>query len=139
MVDRGMTPIQAIRSATTVAAELIDADDRGRLEAGLLADVIAVPGDPTADIARDRAGPLRDEGRRGPPPRLTKEPAPRSRRSTRRRCRAPGADATPRPGTTRHQRREQPEQVAVLVARCRRARRTRGTRCSRSSRGNAAS
>jgi imidazolonepropionase-like amidohydrolase len=55
MVDRGMTPIQAIRSATTVAAELIDADDRGRLEAGLLADVIAVEGDPTADIAAAQA------------------------------------------------------------------------------------
>ncbi len=50
LVQRGMTPLQAIRAATTVAAELIDVDDRGRLEAGLLADVIAVPGDPTADI-----------------------------------------------------------------------------------------
>ena len=50
LVDRGMTPVQAIRAATTVAADLIDVDDRGRLEAGLLADVIAVPGDPLADI-----------------------------------------------------------------------------------------
>ena len=33
-----------------VAAELIDVDDRGRLEAGLLADVIGVPGDPLTDI-----------------------------------------------------------------------------------------
>ena len=33
-----------------MAAELIDVDDRGRLEQGLLADVIAVPGDPLADI-----------------------------------------------------------------------------------------
>ena len=49
-VDRGMSPLQAIRAATTVSAELIDADDRGRLEVGLLADVIAVPGDPLADI-----------------------------------------------------------------------------------------
>ncbi|HEX6584389.1 MAG TPA: amidohydrolase family protein [Thermoleophilaceae bacterium] len=51
LVDRGMTPVQAIRAATTVAAELIDVDDRGRLEAGLLADVTAVPGDPSADIS----------------------------------------------------------------------------------------
>jgi imidazolonepropionase-like amidohydrolase len=51
LVDRGMTPLGAIRAATTVSAELIDVDDRGRLEAGLLADVIAVPGDPLADIA----------------------------------------------------------------------------------------
>src|SRR4051812_46979936 len=50
LVDRGMTPLQAIRAATTVAADLIDVDDRGRLEAGLYADVIAVPGDPLADI-----------------------------------------------------------------------------------------
>jgi imidazolonepropionase-like amidohydrolase len=34
-----------------VSAELIDVDDRGRLEEGLLADVIAVPGDPLADIS----------------------------------------------------------------------------------------
>ena len=34
LVERGMTPLQAIRAATTVAAELIDVDDRGRLEWG---------------------------------------------------------------------------------------------------------
>ena len=50
LVDRGMTPLQAIRAATVVSAELIDVDDRGRLAPGLLADVIAVPGDPLADI-----------------------------------------------------------------------------------------
>jgi imidazolonepropionase-like amidohydrolase len=50
LVDRGMTPLQAIRAATTVAAELIDVDDRGRLVSGLLADIIGVPGDPTRDI-----------------------------------------------------------------------------------------
>jgi imidazolonepropionase-like amidohydrolase len=50
LVDRGMTPLQAIRAATTVSAELIAVDDRARLESGLLADVIAVPGDPLSDI-----------------------------------------------------------------------------------------
>ena len=50
LVDRGMTPLQAIRAATTVSAELIEVDDRGRLAEGLLADIIAVPGDPLADI-----------------------------------------------------------------------------------------
>lgn len=50
LVHRGMTPLQALRAATTVSAELIDVDDRGRLDAGLLADVIAVPGDPLTDI-----------------------------------------------------------------------------------------
>jgi imidazolonepropionase-like amidohydrolase len=50
LVQRGMTPLQAIRSATTVSAELIDVDDRGRLEAGLYADIVAVPGDVLTDI-----------------------------------------------------------------------------------------
>jgi imidazolonepropionase-like amidohydrolase len=50
LVDRGMTPLGAIRAATVVAADLIDVDDRGRLEAGLLADIIAVPGNPMDDI-----------------------------------------------------------------------------------------
>jgi imidazolonepropionase-like amidohydrolase len=50
LVERGMSPLQAIRAATTVSAELIDVDDRGRLEPGLLADVIGVPGDPLTDV-----------------------------------------------------------------------------------------
>src|SRR5436309_6152925 len=50
LVDRGMTPLKAIRAATIVSAELIDVEDRGRLAPGLLADVIAVPGDPLSDI-----------------------------------------------------------------------------------------
>ena len=51
IVERGMTPMQAIRAATVVSAELIDReDDLGRLEPGFLADVIAVPGDPSDDI-----------------------------------------------------------------------------------------
>jgi imidazolonepropionase-like amidohydrolase len=51
LVDRGMSPLDAIRSATTVSAELIDVDDRGRLAPGLFADVIGVAGDPLEDIA----------------------------------------------------------------------------------------
>jgi imidazolonepropionase-like amidohydrolase len=50
LVDRGMTPLQAIRAATTVSAELIDADDRGRLSPGLFADIVGVPGNPLDDI-----------------------------------------------------------------------------------------
>jgi imidazolonepropionase-like amidohydrolase len=45
-----MTPLQAIRSATTMAADLIDKDDRGRVAPGLYADLIAVAGDPLTDI-----------------------------------------------------------------------------------------
>jgi imidazolonepropionase-like amidohydrolase len=50
LVDRGMTPMQALQAATITSAALINVDDRGRLEAGLLADIIAVPGDPSNDI-----------------------------------------------------------------------------------------
>jgi imidazolonepropionase-like amidohydrolase len=51
MVDRGMTPMQAIQAATVVSAELIRAEgELGTLEPGYLADIIAVPGDPSVDI-----------------------------------------------------------------------------------------
>jgi len=50
MVDRGMTPMQALQAATVASADLIDADDRGRLAPGLLADIVGVPGDPVHDI-----------------------------------------------------------------------------------------
>lgn len=47
-----MTPMQAIKAATVVSAELIDAEhELGRLAAGYLADIIAVPGDVSRDIA----------------------------------------------------------------------------------------
>jgi imidazolonepropionase-like amidohydrolase len=51
MVDRGMTPIQALRAATVTSAELIERDhDLGRLAPDYLADIVAVPGDPSEDI-----------------------------------------------------------------------------------------
>ncbi|HSS76195.1 MAG TPA: amidohydrolase family protein [Thermoanaerobaculia bacterium] len=52
MVRYGMTPMQAIQSATVRAAELMGWQDRiGSLSPGKLADVIAVPGDALADLA----------------------------------------------------------------------------------------
>jgi imidazolonepropionase-like amidohydrolase len=50
LVKRGMTPLQAIRAATTVAADLIEAPDLGRVAPGMHADMVGVPGDPLSDI-----------------------------------------------------------------------------------------
>lgn len=51
MVEGGMPPMEAIQSATSVAARLLGIDDEtGTLEAGKQADVIAVPRDPLRDI-----------------------------------------------------------------------------------------
>jgi imidazolonepropionase-like amidohydrolase len=72
MVDLGMPPIDALCSATGVDAELFGlAAKVGTLEKGKLADVIAMPGDPTADIrATERVSFVMKEGkiiRNGPP------------------------------------------------------------------------
>jgi imidazolonepropionase-like amidohydrolase len=65
MVDLGMSPIDALKSATASDAELLGiAQKVGTLEKGKLADVIAVPGDPTADItATEHVSFVMKEGR----------------------------------------------------------------------------
>ncbi len=65
MVDLGMTPIDALKSATATDAELLGiAQKVGTLEKGKLADVIVVPGDPVADItATERVSFVMKEGR----------------------------------------------------------------------------
>ena len=51
MVEWGMTPAQAIQAATVHAADLIGVGETlGTVAPGKLADLVAVPGDPTADI-----------------------------------------------------------------------------------------
>jgi imidazolonepropionase-like amidohydrolase len=65
MVDLGMSPMDALKSATANDAELLGiAQKVGTLEKGKLADVIAVPGDPTADITTtERVSFVMKEGR----------------------------------------------------------------------------
>lgn len=50
MVRLGMSPLEALRSATIYAADLAGLDDRGTIEVGRLADLIAVPGNPLDDV-----------------------------------------------------------------------------------------
>ena len=51
LVGRGMTPAQAIQSATRVNADALGWQDRvGSIEPGKYADLIAVSGDPLADV-----------------------------------------------------------------------------------------
>jgi imidazolonepropionase-like amidohydrolase len=51
LVKAGMTPAQALSSATTTAADLLGMGDRlGRIAPGYLADLVAVEGDPTTTI-----------------------------------------------------------------------------------------
>ena len=50
MTEHGMTPLQAIQSATTVAAELLRIDQLGQLRPGWHADIVAVDANPLEDI-----------------------------------------------------------------------------------------
>lgn len=51
LVKAGMTPTQALQSATTIPADLLGIGDRlGRIAPGYLADLVAVEGDPTANV-----------------------------------------------------------------------------------------
>ena len=73
-VKLGMTPLAALQSATSVAAELLGSDDRGTIAAGKLADLIAVPGDPLVDItATERVNWVMQGGR------VIKDDRPRTR------------------------------------------------------------
>lgn len=83
MVEAGMTPARAIRAATRTAADVLGRADLGRIAPGAVADLLAVDGDPLADVgalravalvlkegrvAHDPAGLARGGDRRGAPP-----------------------------------------------------------------------
>jgi imidazolonepropionase-like amidohydrolase len=56
MVDYGMKPLDVLKSATSVNADVFGyASTVGRIKPGLLADLVAVRGDPSVNIAAVRA------------------------------------------------------------------------------------
>ncbi len=75
MVEAGMPAAAALQAATINAAQVLGVDDQGVVEAGKRADIVAMPGDPVADIDnvlrvdfvmkdgvvyRDRRAPMND-------------------------------------------------------------------------------
>ncbi|MBD2722781.1 metal-dependent hydrolase family protein [Hymenobacter armeniacus] len=52
--DYGLTPLQVLRQATSGNAQIFHLADRGSIRPGLLADLVAVAGDPTQDVAAVR-------------------------------------------------------------------------------------
>ena len=53
-VDAGLSPTEALRTATSNVAEAFGLSDRGRIQPGFRADLVLVRGDPTEDITVTR-------------------------------------------------------------------------------------
>ncbi len=54
LVEAGLSPLEALRAATSVPAETFNLSDRGRIQPGLAADIVLVKGDPSKDIKATR-------------------------------------------------------------------------------------
>ncbi len=54
LVEAGLSPVEALRAATSVPADQFGLSDRGRIAPGLRADLVLVEGDPSADIRATR-------------------------------------------------------------------------------------
>jgi imidazolonepropionase-like amidohydrolase len=64
LVEHGLTPVQAVKAATSVAAKALHLEAKvGAVRPGLLADLIAVEGDPTVDVKALRKVKLVMKGR----------------------------------------------------------------------------
>ncbi len=55
LVKAGLTPLEALASATSIPARIFDLPDRGRIIPGSRADLLLVEGDPTTDILSTRS------------------------------------------------------------------------------------
>lgn len=55
LVEAGLSPVEALRAATSVPARVYGLEERGRIEPGRRADLLLVEGDPTADVADTRS------------------------------------------------------------------------------------
>ncbi|MGM0700527.1 MAG: amidohydrolase family protein [Actinomycetota bacterium] len=51
LVDAGLSPLRALKAATSTAARMLQREDLGRLRTGACADIVAMPGDPLTDIS----------------------------------------------------------------------------------------
>jgi len=65
MAGRGMKPVDALKAATSAGADLLGVGDRlGTLQAGRVADIVAIPGNPLVDISQtERVGFVMKDGR----------------------------------------------------------------------------
>lgn len=55
LVGAGLTPIEALRAATSRTADVFELPDRGRIRTGLRSDLLLVDGDPTESVAATRS------------------------------------------------------------------------------------